>query len=143
VHIPAGATEGSRVRVREHGAPGSNGAPRGDLVLTVHVRAHRHFKVQGEDLLLELPITIEEAYSGAQVRVPTAHGNVKLTVPRRTQSGQTVRLRGKGIARKGKAAGDLLVRFLVVYPTDDDSEVAEAVRKLGERSGDPRSGISF
>ena len=143
VHIPAGATEGSRVRVREHGAPGSGGGPPGDLVLTVHVRPHRYFKVQGEDLLLDLPITIEEAYSGAQVRVPTPHGNVKLTVPKRTQSGQAVRLRGKGIVRKGKAVGDLLVRFLVVYPADDDREVAEAVHKLGERSGDPRGGISF
>ena len=143
VRIPAGAADGSRVRVREQGQPGAGGGPPGDLVLTVCVRPHKHFKAEGDDLLLDLPITIGEAYAGAQVRVPTPHGEVKLTVPKRAQSGQLVRLRGKGIARKGKPAGDLLVRFLVVYPGDDDPEVAAAVDKLAARCRDPREGIAF
>jgi len=143
VRIPAGASDGSRVRVREQGQPGSAGGPPGDLVLTVRVRPHRFFRAEGDDLLLDLPITIDEAYCGAQVRVPTPHGEVKLTVPKRAQSGQLVRLRGKGIARKGQPAGDLLVRFLVIYPSDDDSEVAEAVSLLGKRCRNPREGLVF
>jgi curved DNA-binding protein len=143
VRIPAGAADGSRVRIREQGQPGAGGGPQGDLVLTVRVRSHRYFTAEGDDLLLDLPITIDEAYRGGHVRVPTPHGDVKLTVPKRTQSGQQVRLRGKGIARKGKVAGDLLVRFLVTYPADDDPEVAEAVSKLGARCRDPREGIAF
>lgn len=143
VRIPPGASDGSRVRVKGQGAPGPPGGTRGDLILTVEVRPHPYFKRDGEDLLLDLPITIEEAYRGAQVRAPTPHGDVKLTVPKHTQSGQLVRLRGKGVARKGKPPGDLLVRFLVTYPASDEPAVAQAVELLGELAGDPRRDLTF
>lgn len=143
VRIPAGATEGSRVRIKGQGQPSPMGGQPGDLILRVHVKPHPHFELDGHDLHLDLPITIAEAYRGARVRVPTPHGDVKLAVPRGAQSGQVVRLRGKGVQRKGKAAGDLLVRFLVTYPTSDEPAVEQAVDVLGELSGDPREGLEF
>jgi curved DNA-binding protein len=145
VRIPPGATEGSRVRIKGQGQPspyGDRGQP-GDLILRVHVKPHPHFKLDGQDLHLDLPITIAEAYHGARVRVPTPHGDVKLAVPQHAQSGQVVRLRGKGVQRKGKQAGDLLVRFLVIYPTVDEPSVAQAIELLGEVSGDPREELTF
>lgn len=142
VRIPAGVTDGGRLRIAGQGGQVPSGTP-GDLLLTVHVAAHPYFKRDGDDLSLDLPITIAEAYEGAKVRVPTPDGEVTLKVPPRTQSGQVSRLRGKGVARKGKPPGDLYVRFLVHIPTSDDEAVAKAVATLKDHVGDPRVGISF
>jgi curved DNA-binding protein len=142
VRIPPGATEGSRVRIAQQGGPSSNGGPRGDLVLSVHVTPHPFFRREDNDVHLDLPITIAEAYHGAKVRVPTLEGAVTLKVPPGSQSGQTVRLRGKGVARKGQPAGDLYVRFMIQIPTSEGGEVATLIDKLGElQSEDPRAHI--
>ena len=131
VRIPEGAAEGSRVRIAGQGAPGASGGPRGDLVLTIHVTPHPYFRREGEDLHLDLPVTIAEAFHGAKVKVPE-----------RTQSGTVVRLRGKGVARKGRPPGDLFVHFLVQIPKDGGAEVAELVDKLATfQPGDPRADI--
>ncbi len=144
VRIPAGADEGSRVRIAGQGGPSSNGGPRGDLVLTVHVEPHAHFRREGDDLHLDLPVTIGEAYHGAKVRIPTVDGAVSLKVPARAQSGQTVRLRGKGVVRKGRADGDLYVHFLVQVPKDPDNQAAEVIDKLAPfEAEDPRQGIEL
>ena len=144
VRIPAGADEGSRVRIAGQGGPSSNGGARGDLVLTVHVAPHAHFRREGDDLHLDLPITIGEAYHGAKVRVPTVDGAVSMKIPARAQSGQTVRLRGKGVARKGRPEGDLYVHFLIQIPQDPNSEAAEAIDKLAPfQPDDPRQGIEL
>lgn len=127
VRIPPGAAEGSRVRVPGQGMPGPGGGAPGDLILTIHVRPHPFFKREGDDLHLELPLSIGEAYRGARVRVPTPEGDVTVKVPPRTQSGQVTRIRGKGIARKGKEPGDLYVRYLVRIPTNESAEVQRAV----------------
>ncbi len=118
VRIPPGASEGSRVRIAGQGGPSSSGGARGDLVLTVHVTPHAHFRREGDDLHLDLPITIAEAYEGAKVRVPTVEASVTMKVPEGAQSGQVVRLRGKGVVRKGHPPGDLYVHFLIQIPTD-------------------------
>jgi len=142
VRIPAGANDGSRVRIAGQGAPSPNGGPRGDLVLTLHVTPHPHFRRERDDLHLDLPITIPEAYHGAKVRVPTVEGSVSLKVPEHTQSGHVVRLRGKGVARKGRAPGDLYVHFLVQIPKEGGSDVAKLVDALGQyQSEDPRRDI--
>jgi curved DNA-binding protein len=142
VRIPPGATEGSRVRIPQQGGPSANGGPRGDLVLNVHVTPHPFFRREDNDVHLDLPITIAEAYHGAKVRVPTLEGAVTLKVPPGSQSGQTVRLRGKGVARKGQPAGDLYVRFMIQIPTSEGGEVATLIDKLGElQSEDPRAHI--
>ncbi|MCL2448089.1 MAG: DnaJ domain-containing protein [Polyangiaceae bacterium] len=144
VRIPPGANEGSRVRIPGQGGPSNSGGPRGDLVLNVHVTPHPHFRRDGDDLHLDLPVTIAEAYHGARVRVPTVEGAVTLKVPQGTQSGQVVRLRGKGVAKKGRLAGDLFVHFMVHVPKDTSAEVSQLVDKLGEfQPGDLREGIEL
>ena len=143
VRIPAGADDGNRVRLKGKGAPGVNGGPPGDLLLSIKVTPHKHFERDGKEIYLDLPITIAEAYEGAQVQVPTPHGDVKLSVPKGTQSGQKMRLRGKGIVRKNKKPGDMYLRFLVVYPSSDDVGVKLAIAKLGAHTENPRSKIEF
>lgn len=143
VRIPAGAHEGSRVRIAGQGGPGSGGAPSGDLLLTIHVTPHPLFKREGDDLFLDVPVTIGEAYRGEKIRIPTPDGEVTLKIPPRTQSGQVTRLRGKGVARKSKEPGDLYARFIVHIPTVDDPEVQRAVDVLAEKTEDPRGGLHF
>jgi curved DNA-binding protein len=142
VRIPAGADEGSKLRI-----PGQAQSPGfaqpGDLILTVHVKPHPFFKREGDDLHLELPITLHEAYEGAKVRVPTPDGEVTLKVPPRTQSGQLSRLRGKGVTKKGRPPGDLYVKFLVKIPTSDAPEVQQAMEALKGAVEDPRVGLEF
>jgi curved DNA-binding protein len=143
VRIPAGADEGSRLRIAEQGGPSPNGGPRGDLVLVVHVQPHPFFRREGDDLHLDLPITIAEAFHGAKVRVPTTDGAVTLKVPDGAQSGQAVRLRGKGVARKGREPGDLYVHFQVQVPKGG-SEVAELIDRLARfQTDDPRAQIKL
>lgn len=144
VRIPPGADEGSRVRIAGRGAAGVNGGPAGDLLLVVHVRPHPSFKREGADLHLDLPITVAEAYRGAKVRVPTPDGSVVMKVPAHAQSGQTARLRGKGVPRKSGEPGDLYVRFLVQVPTEATEEVDAAIAVLeGAFRADPRAGLEL
>ena len=119
------------------------GGPAGDLILHIHVTPHPFFRREGDDLHLDVPITVGEAYRGEKIRIPTPDGEVVLKVPPRTQTGQVMRLRGKGVARKGKDAGDLYVRFLVHVPTNDDPEVEKAVELLEKHMRDPRSDLRF
>ncbi|MEO8797692.1 MAG: DnaJ C-terminal domain-containing protein [Polyangiaceae bacterium] len=144
VRVPPGAAEGSRLRIPGQGEPSPNGGPPGDLLLVVHVLPHPFFKREGDDLHLELPITLAEAYRGAKVKVPTPSGDVTLKVPEGAQSGSSLRLRGKGVAKKGKPAGDLYIRFLVRCPETRSDEVAALVEKLEALSPeDPRASIAF
>lgn len=136
VRVPAGVVDGGKMRVRGRGQPGQFGGPSGDLLLQLRVKDHKHFRRDGDNLHLELPLTLREAYEGAQVTVPTPQGDVKLRVPAGTQSGQKLRLRSKGVTRKNKPSGDLYVRFLVMYPADDKLE--ELIGELPEQE-DPRS----
>jgi curved DNA-binding protein len=144
VRVPPGAHEGSRLRIPGQGSPGFGGGPPGDLLLTIHVTPHPFFKREGDDLHIDLPVTLGEAYRGEKIRVPTPDGDVTLKVPKHTQSGSVTRLRGKGVARKGKEAGDLYVKFIVHVPTEDDPDVAKAVDLLASKmTGDPREGLHF
>ncbi len=140
VRIPAGADHGSRVRVRGKGARGMGNGPPGDLLLTLEVESHPHFTRDGDNLNVDVPVTLSEAFEGAQVMVPTPVGEVKLTVPAGVQSGQKVRLRGKGVTR-GKKSGDLYVRFMVVYPKTE--EIAEAVAAIKAHESPPREDLDF
>ncbi|MFT3773304.1 MAG: DnaJ C-terminal domain-containing protein [Minicystis sp.] len=143
VRIPPGANEGSRLRIAGQGSPGMGGGPAGDLLLTIHVTPHPFFKREGDDLHLEVPVTLGEAYRGEKIRIPTPDGEVTLKVPAHTQSGQVMRLRGKGVTRKGKEPGDLYVKFIVHVPTSDDPEVAKAIDVLADKVPDPRTGLHF
>jgi len=142
VRIPKGADDGDRVRVAgAAGAPGP-GIPPGDLLLTLRVKPHPHFERDGLDLTLDLPITALEAHHGARIEVPTPSGNVTLKVPPRAQSGQLLRLRGKGVER-GDKSGDLYVRFLVRLPEETSPEIERAIETLAAHTSITRGEIEF
>lgn len=142
VRIPPGAEEGSRIRLKGHGMPGS-GAESGDLLISVHIRPHPLLRRENDDLYLDLPISVAEAYRGEKVRVPTPDGEVNLKVPRFAQSGQLSRLRGKGVARKGREPGDFYVRFLVHVPAVDDPAIEAAVGVLEKKTPPLRDAIKL
>ncbi len=143
IRIPAGASEGSRIRVSGQGGPGMGQAPAGDLIITIHVTPHPSFQRDGDDLKLDVPISVREAYLGGKVRVPTPDGEVTMKIPARAQSGQQVRLKGKGVARKGKESGDLYVRFLIQIPTGDDPALEQAATALDLPGDDLRKDLKF
>ena len=143
VRIPAGAQDGDRLRVPGAGSSQFQGMPAGDLLLTVRVKPHPHFTRDGLDLTVDLPVSVGEAFSGAKVEVPTPTGPVQLKIPPRTQSGQLLRLREKGVTR-GKKTGDLYVRFLVRLPVSDDPAVLNAVQVLADATTeDLRGELAF
>ena len=131
VRIPAGVDDGQRIRVKGRGTPGVNGGPPGDLYVVVHVEPHPIFGRSGKsDLTVKVPITFAEAALGAAVKVPTLESAVTVKVAPGTQSGKTVRVRGKGIQRASGDPGALLVTFDVVVPTELDDEAKQAVEAL-------------
>lgn len=121
--VPEGVTDGQVLRLKGKGAPGHNGAAAGDALVEIKVRAHAQFKRQGEDVLVDVPITIDEAVLGAKIEVPTITGRVQLTIPKGTSSGKTFRLKGKGVQNKSNGiSGDELVTVRIVLPdVIDDS----------------------
>jgi molecular chaperone DnaJ len=132
VRIPAGVDDGQRIRVKGRGTPGVNGGPPGDLYVVVHVSPHAIFARSGKwDLTVKVPITFAEAALGAQVKVPTLDAPVTVKVAPGTQSGKTVRVRGRGIPRTSGDPGALLVTFDVVVPTDLDDDARKLVEGLG------------
>jgi molecular chaperone DnaJ len=143
VRIPPGADDGSELRVRERGSPGLGGGPPGDLIIRVRVSPHPHFTRDGLDLTLKLPLTIEEAYLGASVSVPTPAGEVQMKVPARAQTGHKLRLRGKGVTR-GTNTGDLYVELQVRVPESEDEQLAAALRDTARLYTRPvREGIQL
>jgi molecular chaperone DnaJ len=134
VKVPAGVDDGQRIRVKGRGTPGLNGGPSGDLYVVVHVAPHQIFGRSGKaDLTVKVPITFAEAALGTQVKVPTLAAPVTVKVPAGTQSGKTVRVRGRGIQRGSGDPGALLVTFDVVVPTELDDEARQAVEALAEK----------
>lgn len=121
VKIPRGTEDGQILRLRGKGAPGYGGGPAGDALIGIRVRPHPIFRREGDDILLTLPITLDEAILGGKVSTPTIDGPVGLTVPPGASSGRVLRLRGRGIARAGQAArGDQLVELKIVVPSKPD-----------------------
>ena len=134
VRVPPGVTDGQRIRVRGRGAPGQGMAPPGDLYVVVHVGAHPVFGRSGRNLTITVPVTFPEATLGTTITVPTLDGKVTLKVPPGTQSGRTLRVRGRGVpaggGRNGAKPGDLLVRIEVLVPTELSEEERAAVESL-------------
>lgn len=127
VRIPPGADTGSVIRLPGKGSPGERGGPPGELVIETIVRPHPWLRREGLDLHARLPITLDEAYSGASIEVPTFDGPVMLKVPPLAQNGAKLRLRGKGVRRK-ESRGDLIVELDVRMPDRRDDALAEALR---------------
>jgi curved DNA-binding protein len=133
VRIPPGVNDGGRIRLRGKGAPGLAGGPAGDLWARVRVRPHPVFRREGRDLVVDVPVTVVEAIRGAKIEVPTLDGHATVTVPPGTDSGQKLRLRGKGIADpKGGAAGNLYVVIQVRVPKGLDADADAALDVLAE-----------
>ena len=136
VTIPRGVKEGSKVRVAGKGEPGFNGGQPGDLYLVIHLKPHPVLKRKGDNLHIKVPITIGEAMSGGTITIPVVDGHVQLKVPPQSQSGQLLRLKGKGAVNlKTKKRGDLMVKLHVRVPQTDDKETLEAVQKMNKLYG--------
>jgi len=131
VTIPQGVKEGSKVRVAGKGEPGFYGGPPGDLYLIIHIEPHPLLRREEDNLHMDVPVTVREAILGGTITIPTAEGEVNLKVPPGSQSGQTLKLKGKGAMNlKTKQRGDLMVKLIVKVPKTDDREILEAVRKM-------------
>jgi curved DNA-binding protein len=139
VTIPAGVGDGERIRLRGQGGPGEGDAPDGDLYLHIRLVPHPVFDVEGHNLLVTVPVAPWEAALGAKVTVPTLDGRIRLTVAPGSQSGQRLRVRGKGLARKS-GRGDLFAILNVVMPPEHGPEVEALWQKLSEKAAfDPRA----
>jgi molecular chaperone DnaJ len=143
VRIPAGVSNGGRVRVPAKGNSGTMGAPAGDLYLRVVVRPHEFFERRGDDLYTKIPVTVSEATLGAKIEVPTMDGRSLVRIPPGTNSGKTLRLKEKGVtsARSG-ARGDQYVEIQVVVPQPTDERVRNLMKELESIApGDPRTDL--
>lgn len=142
VKIPRGVADGQTLRLRGKGGPGMGGGAPGDAYVTLSIAPHPFFAREGDDIVVTLPITLDEAVLGAKVEVPTIAGPVKLTVPKGATSGQVLRLRGRGIAAPGRAAGDQRVELKIVMPATVDDELARFMEGWRKSHGyDPRKGV--
>lgn len=125
ITVPEGVADGQVLRLRGRGEAGFAGGEAGDALIEIHVRPHRDMKREGDDLLVDLPITIDEAVLGGKVEVPTATGRVQLTIPKGTSSGQVLRLKGKGVKNATTGVtGDELVTVRIVLPEKIDDELS-------------------
>jgi DnaJ-class molecular chaperone len=122
--VPEGVIDGQVLRLKGRGAPGPQGAELGDALVEIKIKPHPQFKRQGDDVTIELPITIDEAVLGAKVEVPTVTGRVQLTIPKGTSSGKTFRLKGKGVKGKTGTVGDELVTVRIVMPEAIDDSLS-------------------
>ena len=134
VSIPAGITDGTRMRLAGQGGHGPRPNLNGDLYLTVHIQPDRVFKLSGRDLRCELPVWDYEAALGAEITVPTLEGRLSLKVPPDSQTGRVMRLKGKGLPGRGKEpAGDLLYELKVLAPTDLTDAERTLLRELADK----------
>ena len=117
IKLPQGVEDGAKIRLAGQGQAGPGG--NGDAIVTIAIRPHRFFRREGDNIRLELPITLDEAVNGAKVRVPTVDGPVMVSVPKGSSSGKTLRLKGKGFTAKGGQRGDQLVTLMIDLPPDD------------------------
>ena len=139
IKIPPGVEEGTKIRLAGQGQPGPGG--NGDAIVTISIKPHRFFTRDGDNIRLDLPISLGEAVLGAKVKVPTVDGPVMLSVPAGTSSGKVLRLKGKGFTAKAGQRGDQLVTLMVDIPADD-SELKRFVEGWsGKSGGNPRAAL--
>ncbi|MDE2165363.1 MAG: J domain-containing protein [Alphaproteobacteria bacterium] len=142
VTIPPGLHDGQILRLKEQGGEGIGGGARGDALIEVHVTPHPLFRREGDDIHVELPVTIAEATLGGRIAVPTPSGTVTMTVPAGSNTGTRLRLRGKGAPTAGGAHGDEYVTLKVVLPEGGDQALADFLRDWAPKHPyDPRRGM--
>jgi len=135
--LPAGVESGTQMRLSGKGDEGPGGF--GDAIVAIEVGSHRFFTRDGDDVRLDLPVTLAEAVLGAQVRVPTVEGAVMLTVPKGASSGKVLRLKGRGFHKKGGERGDQLVTLMIEIPAADPDLTAFVEGWRGKDDGNPRA----
>lgn len=143
VRVPAGVRDGQKIKLRGRGQAGVGGGPAGDLVVKISVRKSSLFAIEGDNLRVKLPVSIEEAGLGAQVEVPLPDGShVKVKVPAGSSSGRVLRVRGKGL-KKGNHQGDVLVELSIVLPPELSDEAKDLIEQLGQLnpSWNPRADL--
>ena len=138
VTIPPGLVDGQILRLRGKGAPGTGKGGAGDALIEVEVRPDPRFAREGDDISLELPISLAEAVLGGKVRVPTPTGDVTMTVPKGSNTGTTLRLRGKGAPHAGGGHGDEFVKLKVVLPKGPDPALEAFVETWDRKAFNPR-----
>jgi DnaJ-class molecular chaperone len=147
VTIPPGIGDGQVLRLRGKGEPGVGGGPPGDALIELHVAPHPFFRREGNDILMELPVTLAEAVLGARIAVPTVTGPVTMTIPKGSDTGTRLRLRGKGIRRRQRGhetTGDQYVTLKVVIGAADDAELARFLEGWSAKHGsDPRRAMGL
>ncbi len=131
VKIPKGIKEGQQIRLAGQGSPGMGQGKKGDLYLEIHFKPHPLYRIEGRDLYLQLPVTPWEAALGATVRVPTPDGNVDLNIPKDSNSGKKLRLKGRGIP--GNPAGDIYVTLSVVVPSAASDQAKALYREMEKK----------
>jgi DnaJ-class molecular chaperone len=142
VQIPQGTVDGQTLRLRGKGAPGYGGGPPGDALVTMTVHPHPVFRRDGDDILITLPITIDEAILGAKVPVPTIDGTVSLSIPSGASSGRILRLRGRGVRRGKSEPGDQRVELKIMMPARVDDPLRSFMKTWQETNAyDPRAGL--
>jgi DnaJ-class molecular chaperone len=145
VKIPAGIEDGKTIRLRGQGEPSPNGGDAGDLLITVSVAPHSHYRRDGLDLIARVPVTLAEAALGAKVDVPTPHGTISLKVPPGTSSGTRLRAKGQGIKASDGQVGDLYAEIAILIPKEMDDASADLVRQLDARwkQRNPRADLEW
>ncbi|HEX9947737.1 MAG TPA: DnaJ C-terminal domain-containing protein [Allosphingosinicella sp.] len=139
IKLPAGVEEGTKIRLAGQGQPGPGG--NGDAIVAISIKPHRFFTRDGDNIRLDLPISLDEAVLGAKVKAPTVDGPVMLSIPAGTSSGKVLRLKGKGFTAKGGERGDQLVTLMIDLPADD-AELARFVESWSRKGkGNPRAGL--
>ena len=137
--LPAGVETGTQMKLAGKGEQGPGGA--GDAILTIEVQPHRFFVRDGDDVRLDLPISLAEAVLGGSIKAPTVDKPVMLTIPKGTTSGKTLRLKGKGFHKKGGTRGDQLVTLMIDIPASDAALTAFVESWDGRDAGNPRAGM--
>ncbi len=140
VKIPKGIRQSQQIRLAGQGGPGAGGSPSGDLYLEVEFNPHRHYRVEGADVYLDLPVAPWEAALGTKIKVPTPSGKVNLKIPKGSEQGRTLRLKGRGVP--SKKVGDLYVVLQIALPPADSKKAKEAYEAMkSELNFNPRADL--
>jgi len=137
ITIPEGTNDDSILRLRGKGSPGVQGGPAGDAKITIKVKPHKNLRRDGNNLRIDMPITLKEAVLGAKIQIPTPKGKINLKIAPGTSSGKILRLKGKGVKN-----GDLLVRLMIILPEKPGKALKSSVKALDEQDN-PRGAIKF
>ena len=135
VKIPLGIEDGKKIRLRGQGEqPPQGRGPAGDILITIHVSPHACYTRRGNNLEIEVPITVTEAALGAKVEIPTPKGKITLTVPPGTSGGTKLRVKGHGVVATGGQPGDLLAEIRITVPSQIDAQTTDLFRQIGQRN---------